>query len=195
MPRILVVSSSPRKDSNSEILADNIAEAAAGAGAQVEKVQLAHMKIGFCRGCDACQKSPETPCVQKDDMAGILEKMRAADAFVLASPIYFFSMSGQMKVFLDRTYALGGGGDFSALKGKSVAMALTYGDVDPLTSGVMNAMGTFRDAFAFLGMHHVGCVQASSGPAGGIRENARAMEEASELGRRLAQGAGETAGQ
>jgi multimeric flavodoxin WrbA len=187
MKRMMVVSSSPRKDSNSEILADAVAAAAKKAGADVDKVRLTELKIGFCRGCDACQKSPETPCAQKDDMAGLLQRLRLADAIVLASPIYFFALSGQMKVFLDRTYALGGGGDFSALKGKAAAVVLTYGDADMLTSGALNALGTFRDAFSFLGIRNVGCVQASCSLPGGIRDNARALEEASDLGGKLAQ--------
>ena len=70
------------------------------AGNEVEFVSLAGREIGFCRGCLACQKTGS--CVIRDGMGALIRKVREADAIVFATPIYYYEMSGQMKVFLDR---------------------------------------------------------------------------------------------
>jgi multimeric flavodoxin WrbA len=186
MTKVLIVSATPRKKGNSDILADRVAAGARAAGAQVEKVRLAELKIGFCKACNACQKSREAPCVQKDDMAPLLPKILEADVIVLATPIYYFSVSGQMKVFLDRTYALGGGDDWTAMSGKRAALVFTYAEPNALYSGVVNAFRMFQDAFEFLGVELVDCVHAACSDAGEVASNAPAMTLAEELGRKLA---------
>lgn len=98
--KVLIISSSPRKGGNSDILCDQFAQGARAAGQQVEKVRLAELRLGFCRGCGACYESHR--CVQKDDMAPLLDKMLEADVIVLASPVYFYSLCAQMKMMLDR---------------------------------------------------------------------------------------------
>lgn len=99
--KVLIISSSPRKDGNSEILCDEFRKGAITSGNEVEKISISDKKIGYCLGCGACNSSLE--CVQKDDMAKLLEKMIAADVIVLATPVYFYSMSAQLKAFIDRT--------------------------------------------------------------------------------------------
>lgn len=101
MKNVLILSASPRKQGNSDLLCDRFAKGAAESGHAVEKVFLADRNIGYCRGCGACGSTHR--CVQKDDMAEILDKMVAADVIVLATPVYFYSMDGQMKTFIDRT--------------------------------------------------------------------------------------------
>ena len=186
MKKILIVSATPRKNRNSDILADQAVAGARAAGAQVEKVRLADLKIGCCKACGACQKSLVAPCVQKDDMAKLLPKLLEADAVVFASPIYFFSVSGQMKTFLDRTYALGGGNDWSAMSGKRAGLLFTYAEPNALYSGVVNAFQMFQGAFEFLGIELVDCVHAACGEAGEVRSNEAAMTAAEDLGRKLA---------
>ena len=188
MHTILVISASPRKHANSDMLADRLVTGAQATGARVEKIRLRELSINYCKACDACQKSAEAPCVQQDDMNVLLPKLRAADILVFAGPIYFFSISGQMKVFLDRTYALGGGSDWSALSGKKGATLFTYADPNPMYSGVTNAYRMFQDAFQFLGLTDAGCLHAACGAAGEIANNAGILQEAEELGRKLAAG-------
>ena len=101
MKRVLIISASPRKNGNSDILCDRFAKGAAESGHKVEKIFLASENIGYCRGCGVCNSTHK--CVQKDDMAEILDKMVTADAIVLATPVYFYTMDGQMKTFIDRT--------------------------------------------------------------------------------------------
>lgn len=101
MKNVLIISASPRKNGNSDILCDRFAQGAAESGHKVEKVFLASKNIGYCRGCGVCNSTHK--CIQKDDMDEILDKMVKADVIVLATPVYFYSMDGQMKTFIDRT--------------------------------------------------------------------------------------------
>lgn len=98
--KVLIVSTSIRKGSNSEILAHEVERGVIDAGNTVEFVSLTDREIGFCRGCLACQKTGS--CVIRDDMDALIEKVRDMDVLVFATPIYYYEMSGQMKVFLDR---------------------------------------------------------------------------------------------
>ncbi|WP_432404172.1 flavodoxin family protein [Wukongibacter sp. M2B1] len=98
--KIIVISTSFRKCSNSDTLADEFIRGAKESGNNVEKIYLEGKTIGFCRGCLVCQKTQE--CVIKDDAVNIAEKVKKADAIVFATPIYYYEMSGQMKTLLDR---------------------------------------------------------------------------------------------
>lgn len=103
MKRVLVISSSPRRGGNSDLLCDEFVRGVQDAGHSAEKVFLRDKKIGYCTGCGACYT--KKVCVQKDDMAEMLDKMIDADVIVLATPVYFYTMCGQMKTFIDRCCA------------------------------------------------------------------------------------------
>lgn len=105
MKHILILSASPRRKGNSQLLCEAFREGALEAGHQVTLVRLSEKKIGFCRACDACMKNGGT-CVQKDDMQEILDVFRKAEVLVLATPVYFYGISAQMKTFIDRTYPI-----------------------------------------------------------------------------------------
>lgn len=100
---ILVLSGSPRKGGNSDILCDQFVMGAKESGNEVEKIFISNKKIGYCTGCYACEKTGK--CAQKDDMAEILEKMIKADVIVMATPVYFYSLDAQIKTLIDRTVA------------------------------------------------------------------------------------------
>ena len=100
MKNILVISTSLRRNSNSEALADEFLRGAADAGHHAEKVTLRDKTLQFCRGCMACQKLGH--CVIQDDAGDIYRKMHDADVIAFATPIYYYEMSGQMKPLLDR---------------------------------------------------------------------------------------------
>lgn len=101
MKKVLVISTTMRKGGNSELLAEQFAQGARESGNEVETINLRDKTISFCRGCLACQKVGN--CVIKDDASIIATKMLSADVIVFATPIYFYEMSGQMKILLDRT--------------------------------------------------------------------------------------------
>lgn len=102
--KVLILSASPRKGGNSDTLCDAFAKGAAESGHQVEKVFLGELHISPCVACYIC-KSNGGVCAIEDDMAGILERMQAAHVIVMASPVYFGSISAQMKMVLDRSLA------------------------------------------------------------------------------------------
>jgi len=100
MKRVIVISTSLRKGSNSDMLADKFAEGAIAAGNDVEKISLVGKEIQFCKGCFGCQKLGR--CVIKDDVNDIMAKVMNADVICWATPIYYYEMSGQMKTLIDR---------------------------------------------------------------------------------------------
>jgi multimeric flavodoxin WrbA len=119
---ILVVTGSPRKNGNTEIMADTFVESAKAAGHDVTVKKLSALKVAPCLGCQYCF-SHDGVCIQQDDMNHILNDLEQTDMLVLASPIYWFDVSAQTKCFIDRMYAF-------AKKGfriKSIAMLLDSG--------------------------------------------------------------------
>ncbi len=100
MSRVLVITTSLRAGSNSEILAERLIAGAKDAGHEAEHVSLKGKEVKFCVGCLACQKTQK--CVLKDDAAEIAEKVKNADTLVFVTPIYYYGMCGQMKTLLDR---------------------------------------------------------------------------------------------
>lgn len=120
---VLILSSTPRKGGNSELLCAQFARGAAGAGHTVETISLREKDIRCCTGCGACSASRQ--CVQKDDMADILARMVAADVIVLATPVYFYSMCAQMKTLIDRTVPR-----YGEISGKEFYFIVTAADTD-----------------------------------------------------------------
>ena len=102
--KVLVISTSPRKGGNSDVLADEFVRGAQEGGNSVEKVTLYDKVIGFCKGCLVCQSTRR--CVIRDDADAIAQKMLTADVIVFATPIYYYGMCGQMKTMLDRSNPL-----------------------------------------------------------------------------------------
>lgn len=105
MKNVLIISSSPRKNGNSQLLCQKFYEGAKANGHTVELIRIAEKKIGYCCACDGCMRNHGS-CVLDDDMGEILKKFQAADVLVLATPIYFYGISAQMKTFIDRTYPI-----------------------------------------------------------------------------------------
>ena len=93
MKNILIISSSPRKKGNSQILCEQFKKGAEAKGHQVKIVRIMEQNIGFCRACDGCMRNGGT-CVLKDDMAEILKMFQKADVLVLATPVYFYRYRG-----------------------------------------------------------------------------------------------------
>ncbi|MCJ7654757.1 MAG: flavodoxin family protein [Dehalococcoidia bacterium] len=182
--KVLVILGSPRRRGNSSTLAARISRGAKSAGAEVETLFLQALKISPCRGCDTCQKPDNKGCAIKDDMQEIYPKLIRADAWVIASPVYWFTMSAQTKIFMDRCYALPAYTK-NPFAGKRIAIAMSYGDVDPVKSGCVNALRTFQDAYRYTRSKIVGMVYGSAMKAGEIKNNEALMREAEELGKLL----------
>lgn len=186
----LLLLSSPRKDSNSTILGEEIAEGYTEAGGTVERTNLAKLKIGPCRACEYCKGDVNRYCVIDDDMEVLYPTLVSADALIIASPIYWFHISAQLKLCMDRWYALNERKDsdvINLLKGKRFALAFTFGDEDPVVSGAVNAYRSFADACSYIGIELIGTIYGRGEEAGIIRENEAVLHAARELGRRLFQ--------
>jgi len=119
MKKVIILEGSPRRNGNSSILCDEFARGAQEVGCYVEKITIASKKISGCLGCNACYKNNGI-CIQKDDMEEVRAKMIDADIIVLASPIYFYTMTAQMKAVIDRTYAF-----YQQLSGKTFYFIIT----------------------------------------------------------------------
>jgi multimeric flavodoxin WrbA len=179
---VLVFKGSPRQFGNSSTLADHAAEGAKSCGAEVETFSLHTMDIRPCDACDTCQETGV--CVLKDDMQPLYEKLRQADAILIASPIYWFTVSAQTKLFIDRWYALESP-QGSALQGKQFGILLTYGDSDPFTSGAINAIRTFQDMVHYLKGNIAGIVYGTAMDVGDVQKQPTLMERAYKLGQKL----------
>ncbi|MBP5201091.1 MAG: flavodoxin family protein [Schwartzia sp.] len=101
MSKIVILMGSPRKGGNTDLLAHAFAEGAS-AKHEVELIPVADYKIDPCIGCNSCFSREDHSCFQKDDMAKIYEKMKQADTLVIASPVYFYGISAQLKALVDR---------------------------------------------------------------------------------------------
>ena len=186
--RILVLLGSPRRKGNSAALAKQIIRGAESAGARVEAVYLNGLTIKPCQGCYACKKKGSSGCAVDDDMQSIYPKLIESDAWVIASPVYWFSMSAQTKIFMDRCFALfNSDQEKSPIYKKRIAIAMSYGDSDPFNSGCVNALRSFQDAYTYAGAKIVGMVYGSAEDPGEITSNTELMKQAEELGRKLAE--------
>jgi len=104
MAQVLVLMSSPRKNGNTDRLANAFIRGVEENGYTTEKVYVNYQNIKSCLGCNVCQKTKV--CIQKDDMQEIYSKMLEAKIIVFASPVYFYTFNGSMKLLIDRTFAI-----------------------------------------------------------------------------------------
>ena len=183
--KVLILKGSPRERGNSAALAEQVAAGAREAGLQVDSISLQNMDIRACDGCDLCKETGEY-CAIEDDMQALYPKLVEADAIVLASPIYWFTFSAQLKLCIDRWYGPWSV-DNETFRGKSIGIVLTFGDTDVYTSGAINAIHTFESMFRFVHAPIVGMVYGSASDPGDAEKNPELMRSAYELGKKLAE--------
>lgn len=185
---VLILNGSPRKKGNTVFLIGKAIEGirAADGDANVEVVNLNSLKIGPCLACDGCRREGREGkyCVVKDDMANLYEKVVKADAIVLASPIYWFSITAQMKLFMDRLYGLWLE-KTKSLEGKPIAALYVYGDEDPYISGAVNAIGMMESLWRYTKARPAGLVYGTANDIGDAEKNAELSRKAEMLGRAL----------
>lgn len=103
MKKGLIFLGSPRKEGNTELLADALIEGAKESDCVFEKIRLSQKRIAPCLACEKCW-SKGTPCIQNDDMNELFEKLTQADILVFATPVYYYNCSAQIKLLFDRIY-------------------------------------------------------------------------------------------
>lgn len=145
MRKVLIISTSLRNNSNSDILARECERGARDAGLDVDYVSLKGKEIKYCIGCMSCQKTNK--CILKDDVADIMTKVKEAEVIVYATPIYYYEMSGQMKTLLDRLNPLYSS-DYKFRDIYMIATAADDGDAtfDKAYSGLQGWVDCFEKA-------------------------------------------------
>ena len=175
--KLLGIVCSPRSGGNTEILVRTALESAEKEGARVELWSIVGKDVNPCDHCGSCYKTGE--CHIKDDMQELYPKIKEADGIILGSPVYFWSVSAQAKLVIDRAYALRR--PIARLEGKiggAVAVAGRRGQVEALT-----LMNTF---FLGNGMMPVGLgVDGRGSEKGEVKQDQRAMTSAIELGKKM----------
>lgn len=175
--KVLILSGSPRKGGNSDILCDRFAQGATDGGNNVEKIRVAEKNIGYCRACYACRGTGV--CAIKDDMAEILEKMIAADVIVLASPVYFYSIDAQLKALIDRTFAR-----WTEVKNKELYYIVTAADGEREAADTTVAcFNGYADCID--GAKHKGTVYGMGAYEKGEIKGSEAMVTAYEMGKNV----------
>lgn len=140
MKKVLVISGSPRKNGNSEILCDEFAKGAIASGNKVEKIILKYKRMNYCAACDYCV-SHNGECAFQDDISDILDKMIEVDVIVMASPVYFYSIDAQLKTLIDRCVAR-----YTEMKGKELYFILTAAEKsEEAFEGSLACLRGFRD--------------------------------------------------
>ncbi len=141
MKNVIIISSTPRINGNSEILANEFARGSKDAGNNVEVIKLRDYKLNYCIGCYACTKTGK--CIHKDGMNELSEKLIKADVIVFATPVYFYSMSGQLKVFIDRLVPT-----YTKIKADIYLIATQYDNDKSIMENTFEAIrGCTRDCF------------------------------------------------
>ncbi len=190
--KILILTSSPRKNGNTNTIAQWCAQSATDAGAEVECVDIARLKYksNGCISCYSCQESDKYECKVKDDANDILERLNDFDVVVYSTPIYMFGPSAQLKLLLDRTYSLvkfDPDTDDVILKSTGQVMALIATAGGGINDGLDLTDQIFKSLAAFLGSNYLSLLipEAPSDPKD-LQEKTELKQKAVEFGRVLA---------
>ena len=175
--KILVLTGSPRKNGNSNTLADNFIKGAKEAGHEIVRFDSAFKEVHPCIGCNSCGMNG--PCVFKDDFEFVRQHIVDADMIVFATPMYYFGFSAQLKAVIDRFYAING----QIHRPKKTALLMTYADNSAEKEAIL--VNHYNFLVKYLGWENVGRVIAPGvWPAGAVNHT-NYPQKAYELGKSL----------
>lgn len=179
--KVVILNGSPRANGNTAALVDALIKGAEGAGHTVTRFDLEKMNLHFCKGCERGGRDPKSPCVQKDDMEKVYPAYLEADVIVLASPMYYWNFSAQLKCGLDRLYAVT---ELAGHLPKESVLLMAAGGSSESNFAPMRQM--YQALAANMDWKDRGIVYAggNSGP-GDVLNNPQQLEEARELGASL----------
>ena len=176
---IVILQGSPNRDGSTAILCEEFARGARQAGHAVERVDVARAGVNACAGCVACGYGAR-PCVQRDGMAAILEKILAADVLALATPLYYYGMSAQLKAVIDRFCSANSA--ITARRLRSVLLAVAW-NADGWTFDALEAH--YETLVRYLDMRDCGRVLGRGCGTPAMTRATDAPRYAFELGRSL----------
>lgn len=161
--KILILTGSPRKNGNSNTLAEHFIKGAQEAGHQVTRFDAASSNVHACTGCNSC--GMDGPCVFKDDFDVVREHIIPADAVVFATPMYYFGMSAQLKTVIDRFYSVNG----KIHVPKKAVLLMTYANNSPRNESPI--LMHYEVLLEYLGWKDAGRIIAPGvWPAGAINQ-------------------------
>jgi len=173
---ITILNGSPRKNGNTQIMAEAFAKGAAKNGHEIAMIHLAGKQIAGCLGCQYCL-SHDGQCVQKDDMADILAVLDRTDLLVFASPIYWFDITGQLKCTIDRMYARGKIG----FHFRKTALLLNAGDDHVFDA----ALAQYRATISYLKWEDQGVITIGNMTQKGSMQDHPQLNDVYELGKSI----------
>lgn len=175
MSRILVLNGSVRRGGNTELLVQSFAEGARKNNS-VEIVSMADFKVNPCIGCNSCFNREENDCSQNDDMTKVYEKLKSTDILVIASPVYFYGISAQLKAMIDRLHTP----MRNSFPIKKLALILVGAASLPEMFDAIKVQ--YRLALNFFGLEDAGTVLVRGAKEKGDVKNTDRLKEAYELG-------------
>lgn len=176
--KVLILSGSPRKGGNSDLLCDEFLRGALESGHEAEKLRVAEKHIGYCRACYYCRQSGGK-CAIQDDMEDVLQKMIDADVIVLASPVYFYAIDAQLKAVIDRTVAR-----WLEVRDKEFYYIVTMADEGPASAET--TLACFRGyADCVQGAREMGVICGAGVYEKGTIQGTPAMRKAYEMGKAI----------
>lgn len=182
--KVLALLGSPRKNGNTSLLLDEYLRGIKDSNkdAEITKVFLQEKNIHSCAACEACRNINIGQCAIKDDMQELYPLFRQADVVVYATPIYWWSVSAQLKAFMDRCYALGPIKD--SFTGKKAALLMTYGGELP-NKGPELVKTTFEEICDYKEMDLIDVYGVCTEDYMPVAENVMALRDVYEMGSRV----------
>lgn len=187
--KIMILSGSPIRNGNTETMVKWFVEGAKSKDTDIEIISAAHLKykVSGCISCRRCQKSEKFKCAVNDDATAVIARMPKADMIVMATPMYFFGPTAQLKMIIDRMLSLYKFNDTThetktPLKGKRLVLLASAGGDE----GLDLLENTFRIIAGFSGMQFDSLIIPNAGVSGDIRKNEDAHKKTVEMGGMLA---------
>lgn len=178
--KIIILNGSPRRNGNTAALTREFTKGAKESGNEVTEFFLGEMNINGCRGCFGGGKNHESPCVQKDDMDKIYPVYKSADIVVLATPLYYWTISGQLKTAFDRLFAVAEcNPDYHNPKKESVLVMAAEG------YGFEESEYWYNNLEKHMGWKSIGKVLCGGVMAAGDIEGKKELQDAFSLGKSI----------
>lgn len=181
--KVLSVLGSPRKNGNTALLAKEYTRGLLSNNKdnEIKEIFLQEKNIKCCMACDGCKNVKNNLCVLDDDMRDMYLLIEEADLIIFSTPIYWWSMSAQLKTFIDRIYGMG---NKKSLIDKKVVLLMTYGGELP-NSGPSLVESTFKEICDFIGMDFLYSYGTCTGNGILVKDNIDVLKKVFKLGYEL----------